>query len=141
MRRERSHRPTRHADERKIRDAIEAAEKRTSGKIFVTLSPDFWGEVHHGARHAFGHLRGQHAMDESGILFFVVPWRRTLHVQGGAGIHSKVGQQFWDRVAHEVSQRINADDLTDGLLHGIELAGAALAQHYPRSEGPDAAKA
>ncbi|HZV78264.1 MAG TPA: TPM domain-containing protein [Candidatus Binatus sp.] len=125
----------RHVDQYRIRDAIGAAEQTTSGKIYVTISPHFWGNVHGGARRAFALLRRAHPMDESGILFFVVPSRRELRVLGGGGINEKVGQQFWEEVAQEVAQRARDRDLTAGLVHGIARAGDALTEHYPRKPG------
>ena len=126
------HHLARQVDEQRISDAIKAAELNTSGKIYVTLSPHFWGAAQPGAQHAFNKLRGAHPMDESGVLFFVVPSRREVHVLGGAGIHGKVGQAYWDRVVREVAEQIKATDLTTGIVHGVNVAGEALAQHYPR---------
>ena len=124
----------RHVDEQRISDAIKAAEANTSGKIYVTLSPHFWGAAQRGTQHAFHKLRGAHQMDESGVLFYVVPSRHELHVLGGAGIHDKVGQQFWDRVVNEVAQQIKATDLTTGIVRGVGITGEALAHHYPRAK-------
>jgi uncharacterized membrane protein len=125
---------TRQVDEKQISDAISAAEENTTGKIYVTLSPHFWGDTRRGANQAFHKLRGAHTMDENGILFFVVPSRHELHVVGGVGIHSKVGQSYWDRVATDVVTQIKDVDLTAGIVHGIHETGQALAYHYPRAK-------
>ncbi|MBV8172763.1 MAG: TPM domain-containing protein [Candidatus Eremiobacteraeota bacterium] len=122
----------RHVDQHRIREAIGDAEQATTGKIYVTIAPHFWGDVHGGARRAFANLQRAHPMHENGVLFFVVPSRRTVRVLGGAGIHAKVGQQFWDEIAKEVAQRARDRDLTAGLVHGIARAGDALREQYPR---------
>jgi uncharacterized membrane protein len=128
---------TQHVDEQQISDAIKAAEQNTTGKVYVTLSPHFWGDTRRGAHRVFHTLRGAHPMDKNGVLFFVVPSRRELHVLGGAGIHQKVGQSFWDRLVADVATQIKGADLTAGIVHGINETGQALAHHYPRPKDVD----
>ena len=122
-----------HVDAQRISAAIEAAEADTTGTIHVSVAPHFWGDVRHGARSAFRELRTASLPHRNGVLFFVVPSRRELVVLGDEGIHQKVGQAYWDRLAASVSERIKASDLTEGIVHGIQEAGRALAQHYPRA--------
>jgi uncharacterized membrane protein len=132
MTKDERHPLVRDVDEKQISEAIKAAEQGTTGKIYVTLSPHFWGAAQLGAHHAFRKLRGAHPMDENGVLFFIVPSREELHVMGGTGIHQKVGQAFWDQVAHDVAAQIKEGGLTAGILRGVNLAGQALAEHYPQ---------
>jgi len=121
-----------HVDAVRIAAAIEAAEAQTTGLIHVAVAPHFWGDVQRGARSAFRELRPASLPHRNGVLFFVVPSRRQLVVLGDEGIHEKVGQAYWERIAGAVSERIKTADLTEGIIHGIQEAGRALAQHYPR---------
>jgi uncharacterized membrane protein len=81
--------------------------------------------------------------DHNGILFFVVPGRRSFVVLGDSGIHARVGPEFWQKVADAVSERFRARDFTGGLVLGIETVGRELATHFPydgatdRNELPD----
>ncbi len=126
----------RQVDAKRISDAITAAEKETTGKIYVTLAPRLFGHHHRYANHAFARLRSSHPMDENGVLLFVVPSQRSLRVLGGSGIHQKVGQAFWDRIANEIADQIKTGDLTIGIVHGVTEVGQVLAEHYPRPRLP-----
>ena len=122
----------REVDEQRIRSAIVAAEAATTGRIHVTVSHQIWGSTRSGADRIFKRLRLRDTPDRNGVLFFVVPARREFAIVGDAGIHEKVGQEFWDRVTAAISNRIKAGNLTDGILHGIDAAGQQLAKHFPK---------
>lgn len=125
----------RRVDAQKVRQAIEAAERQTSGEIRVSVAPFFWGSVRRAAERAFGRLGMRGTRDRNGVLFFVVPGRRRFVVLGDEGIHAKVGPEFWEKVAAAVSERFREGDFTGGLVHGIETVGRELATHFP-FEGP-----
>jgi len=131
-------------DSDRVLAAIRAAELRTSGEIRVSLSRYFWGRVEPVARKAFDRLGMSTTADRNGILFFVVPSRRRFVVLGDAGIHAKVGAEFWSRVAAALSGRFKKGQFTEGLIEGIASAGEQLAAHFPhageadRNELPDA---
>jgi len=118
-------------DSDKIRKAIEAAEKRTSGEICVSVAPLFWGSIEKAADKAFGRLGMTRTTERNAVLFFVVPARRRFVVLGDRGIHERVGQEFWNSVAAAVSEKFREGDFTAGLVHGIERVGEQLATHFP----------
>lgn len=122
-------------DEDVVRQAIAEAERLSSGEIRVSVSTYFWGSVRRTAEAAFTRLGMDRTAKRNGVLFFVVPSRRTFVVLGDEGIHAKVGQEFWDGVAAAMSERFKARDFTGGLVLGITEAGRQLARHFP-SEGP-----
>lgn len=122
-------------DEDAVKRAIEGAEGRSSGEVRVSVSTFFWGNVRRAAEGAFARLGMDRTEQRNGVLFFVVPSRRTFVVLGDEGIHAKVGQEFWDSVAAAMSERFKAGDFTGGLVHGITEAGGRLAEHFP-NQGP-----
>lgn len=124
---------SRQVDADRVRAAIEAAERRTSGEIRVSVSFFFWGDVRKVAEAAFGRLGMTATKDRNGVLFFVVPSRRRFVVLGDVGIHAKVGQEFWDAVAAAVSAKFREHDFTGGLVAGIEAVGERLAEHFPHA--------
>jgi uncharacterized membrane protein len=125
----------RHVDTKAIEDAIAAAELRTSGQIRVSLAPHFWGDVKRTAERAFERMGMTATPHRNAVLFFVVPGRRKFVVLGDAGIHEKVGQDFWESVTAAVSERFRDGDLTGGLVHGIQTVGEQLARHFPYEPG------
>ena len=124
-------------DPRRIEDAIRKAEQRTSGEIRVSVSRFFWGDVRRVGEQAFARLGMTATRQRNGILFFLVPSRRRFVVLGDEGIHGKVGQDFWDRVAAAVSERLREGDFTGGLVQGIETVGEQLALHFPFDPATD----
>lgn len=119
-------------DRDRVRAAVQAAERATSGEIAVSIAPWFWGDVDRAARRAFDRLGVAHTRGRNGVLLFVVPARRRFVVLGDEAIHARVGQAFWDAATGAMAERFRAGDLTGGIVHGIEVIGAQLAAHFPR---------
>ena len=130
-------------DPERVKAAIQAAEKRTSGEIRVSVSQFFWGRVRPVAERAFRRLGMTATKDRNGILFFIVPSRRRFVVLGDEGIHAKVGQDFWDRLTGVMSGDFRKGRFQDGLLKAIADVGEQLSAHFPydatvdRNELPD----
>ena len=124
-------------DREKIKDAIQAAELRTSGEICVSVAPFFWGSIDKAADKAFVRMGVANTKQHNGVLFFVVPSRRKFVVLGDQGIHERVGQEFWHRIVAVVSERFKQGDFTGGLVRGIEEVGEQLASHFPYDGASD----
>jgi len=122
-----------HVDETRIRAAIDAAERRTSGIIHVTIAKRVGADVRRAAERAFISL-GFSKADARAVLFFVVPARRAFVVLGSAAVHHLAGESFWDRVVDAVTKRARAEHLTAALVDGIAMAGDLLAREFPRAE-------
>ena len=122
-------------DREKVKAAIERAEHQTSGEICVSVAPLFWGSIDKAADKAFVRMGMMHTKERNGVLFFVVPSRRKFAVLGDQGIHEKVGQEFWDRIAAVLSEKFRDGDFTGGLIHGIEEVGRQLSTHFPYVKG------
>jgi uncharacterized membrane protein len=122
---------TARVDAARVKQAILAAERQTSGEIVVSVSRFFWGSVQRAAEMTFVRLGVQRTEAHNGVLIFVVPARRQFVLLGDAGIHAKVGQAFWDAAAAAISSRFRAGDVTGALVDGIERIGAQLAEHFP----------
>jgi uncharacterized membrane protein len=124
-------------DKERIENAIREAEKQTSGEIRVSIALFFWGRIRPTAEKAFSRLGMTNTRDRNGILFFIVPSRRRFVVLGDEGIHSKVGQEFWERIAAAMSEHFRKGEFTEGLVKGILEAGERLATHFPYSPVED----
>jgi uncharacterized membrane protein len=118
-------------DDDRLKAAIAAAEKQTSGEIRVSVSRFFWGGVRRAAEKAFARLGMRATRERNGILFFVVPSRRRFVVLGDEGIHQKVGQDFWDKLVAAMSGDFREGKFNEGLERGIGECGRLLAAHFP----------
>lgn len=119
-------------DHDRIVAAIGAAEQRTSGELRVLVARQKTEEPVLAARGHFERLGMTKTKERNGVLVFLAPRSRTFAIVGDTGIHEKCGDQFWTEVATAMEQHFKRGEFTEGLVHGIERAGALLAQHFPR---------
>lgn len=124
-------------DQVRVVEAIQAAERVTSGEIRVTVAHFFWGNVEKTARQAFHRLGMEHTADRNGVLIFIVPSRKRFAILGDQGIHEKVGQAFWNDVSACLSAHFRRGAFTEGLVEGIHLVGERLATHFPSAGAAD----
>jgi len=130
-------------DAERVRSAIEAAERRTSGEIRVSVSRYFWGNPRAAAEMAFERLRMHETRERNGVLLFVIPSRKRFVVLGDEGIHARVAADFWEKVAAAMAESFGKGDFTEGLEKGIATIGEELARFFPfdpssdRNELPD----
>jgi len=125
-------------DSEQVKAAIRQAEHQTSGEVVVSVAPYFWGNVEKAARRAFVRLGVAHTRMHNGVLFFIVPSRRSFVVLGDRGIHEKVGQEFWERVRSKVAEHFRSGHFTEGLVEGIGEVGSQLMRHFPYDASSDA---
>ena len=118
-----------------VQRAVEAAERRTSGEIRVSIAPFFWGSVDRAAQKAFDRLGMARTRHRNGVLIFIVPSRRSFVILGDSGIHERAGQELWDRAAAMLSEHFRKGGITEGLVRAIEAVGDALAVHFPPEAG------
>jgi uncharacterized membrane protein len=124
-------------DQERVRKAIAAAEKQTSGEIRVSVAPLFWGRVRPVAERAFRRLGMANTRLRNGVLFFIVPARKRFVVLGDEGIHAKVGQGFWDGIAAKMAEHFEKGEFTEGLIAGIQTAAEGLSFHFPYEPAAD----
>lgn len=121
----------------RIKAAIAAAERMTSGEIRVSVSRFFYGSVRRAAERAFQRMKMRDTKDRNGILFFIVPSRRRFAVIGDEGIHAKVGQEFWDGLVAAMAGDFREGKFNEGLVRGIGECGRMLADHFPHQGARD----
>ncbi len=120
-------------DDAVILKAIADAEARSSGEIRVYVSRHVAKDVLAEAREAFVPLGRERTARRKGVLLYLVPKSRQFAVIGDEAVHARCGPPFWNDVSVAVSGRFKAGGFTQGLLVGIEMVGARLAEHFPRS--------
>lgn len=120
------------AEHRQILDAIGAAERMTSGEIRLFVE-DVCGEnVLDRAAYIFHELKMDRTAERNGVLFYLALEARQFAILGDAGINRKVPEDFWHSIKLEMEHRFALGEFVTGLSTGIERAGAALAEHFPR---------
>jgi len=119
----------------RVLDAVKRFETLTSGEIRVHLAEHSHGEPTLAAVHAFESLGMTKTRDRNGVLFFVSVRDRRVAVVGDSGIHGNVPEGFWTGVVRSVEREFAKGRYAEGLIRGVEMAGARLAEHFPHGPG------
>ena len=122
-------------DHDRIVAAISDAERKTSGEIRVLIARQKAVDPVATATWHFERLGMTKTSKRNGVLIFVSPRSRTFAVIGDTAVHEKCGDSFWRVLAATIGSHFKTGDFTGGLVHGIERAGALLAENFPREPG------
>jgi uncharacterized membrane protein len=120
-------------DHPRVVSAIGAAERKTSGEICIVVSRRKITEPVAEAQKQFERLGMTNTQHRNGVMILLAPRSRTFAVIGDTAVHEKCGDAFWRELADAMGEYFKRGDFTAGLVHGIERAGALLAEHFPRA--------
>lgn len=119
-------------EKKDIVDAIREAEQNTSGEIRVYFERSTKNmTVMDRAYRAFGKLRMDQTAEGNAVLFYVAFGDHECAIIGGAGIHRKVGDRFWEEELEILKSHFRRDEYVLGLQTAIRLAGERMAEYYP----------
>lgn len=122
----------------RIRTAIDAAERGTTGRIGVRVVGGKTADALEDARRHFALANLHQHEHRNGVVFFVAPKARRFAVFGDQEIHAHVGEAFWQRLVDDMKPYFASGDMTEGLVLGIARVGEQLRLHFPSV--PHAAK-
>lgn len=124
-------------EQKRIVEAIGAAELRTSSEIRVHIERDLpkkgtaASDPYLRAREVFAKL-GMHATEaRNGVLFYFATRSRRFAVLGDEELHAKVGKGFWEETVGRMAECFAQDQFGEGLGVGIAHVGERLAEHFP----------
>lgn len=122
---------------------IAEAEKQTSGEIRVAIRHRRQlGEgklaLHELALKEFARLGMQNTNERTGVLIFLLLSERKFQIIADEGIHAKVAEGTWDRIAATMGGHFKAGNFAQGICDGVDAVGNELKQHFPgRPEDTD----
>jgi uncharacterized membrane protein len=114
-----------------IEDAIRAAEKNTSGEIRVHLESICWGDPIKRAQKIFHKLGIDNTKEQNGILIYIATENHKIAVIGDAGIHKKLGTEYWDKIVQELISKFRAGKEAEALATAIIDCGEQLKHYFP----------
>ena len=120
------------ADLDAVAAAVAQAEARTAAEIRVHLDHRCAGEPMARAVAVFERLGMHRTALRAGVLVYIAVADRKLAVIGDAGIHARVGQEYWDRIVGRVLAFLREGHAREGLVEAVGEIGTALAEHFPR---------
>jgi len=118
-------------DQARIISAIEKAELNTSGEIRIHIESKCKEDILDHAAFIFEKLEMHKTDQRNAILFYIAITDHKFAVIGDAGIHEKVGDDFWENVKNEMTSFFKEGQLAEGLINGIEKAGNELKSYFP----------
>lgn len=121
-----------------IVQAIHKAETQTSGevRIYVENHCRFVDPVMR-AKEIFLSLKMTETAARNAVLVYVAMKDRQLAVYGDEGIHTKVGDAFWNAEVQKMLQHFNNKSYAQGIAQIISEVGEALVTHFPYDGASD----
>jgi uncharacterized membrane protein len=121
-----------------IVDAVKSAEKRTSGEIrvYVESKCPFMDAIDR-AEQVFFKLEMQKTEDRNAVLVYAALKDRQLAVLGDAGIHNRVGDEYWNTVVKKMISNFNRNNYAEGIRQCVIDIGEALHEHFPYDSDTD----
>jgi len=118
--------------------AIQKAEHRTSGEVrlFVESRCRFMNAVDRAAE-IFSKLQMHKTELRNATLVYLAIDDKQAAVFGDAGIHEKVGEDYWRAVVEKMLFEFRQEKLLDGMCTAITQLGEALALHFPYDKDTD----
>ena len=120
-----------------IATAIGEAEKTTAGEIRVSIRQKRkWREkkrtIDELARQEFHALGMTKTKERTGILIFLLLEDKKFYILADDGIHTKVEDGTWNKIANEISNHFSQNNFRLGIIHGVKLVGMELSKFFPR---------
>jgi uncharacterized membrane protein len=118
--------------------AIRHAEKNTSGEVRVFIeSKCRWVDAIDRAAEVFYSLKMDKTEQKNGVLVYVAIKDRQLAVFGDAGIHKKVGDEYWNKVVKEMLSGFNNNNYAESIANCVIQIGEALRREFPYNKDTD----
>jgi len=100
--------------------------------VRVHLARRCTGDALASAFQMFDRLGMHQTAERNGVLIYAAMGDRKLALVGDQGIHSRVGDVYWQRLVGDVLRHFREEHPRDGFVQAIGELGALLSRHFPR---------
>ena len=114
-----------------IKQAVEAAEKHTSGEIRVCVEKTCSEDVLDRAAKYFTQLDMQKTKLRNGVLIYLATEDHKFAIIGDGGINKEVPVDFWDQTKLDMLEQFKQGNLVEGIVTGVTKAGEQLKKYFP----------
>ena len=118
-------------EKKKIVEAIQIAEKQTSGEIRVHLERKAKPDILIHAQEEFNRLGMGQTQLRNGVLILFGVHSKRFAIWAGQGIHEKVPEDFWASIAARMAEQFKQDQFAEGVTLGIQAIGEKLKLFFP----------
>ena len=124
-------------EEQEIVQAIQIAEKDTSGEIRVHIEKTTSIDAFDRALEVFHLLKMDETALKNGVLIYLAVDDHSFVICGDEGINNVVENDFWDCTKDAMLAHFKTGNFKQGLIDGILRAGDRLKTHFPYVEGDE----
>ncbi len=122
-------------EQERIREAVAAAERFTSGEIRICAEKNCKGKPFDRAVHFFNKLGMANTKLRNGVLIYLAVADHQFAIIGDAGINRVVPEDFWDCTKDAMLSHFRKGEISDGIIAGIQRAGEQLKTYFPLQAG------
>ena len=121
-----------------IVEAVRKAERRTSGevRVFVENRCSYMDAIDR-AKEIFVELKMNETADRNAVLLYIALKDHQLAVFGDEGIHSKLGNDYWNAEVKKMISNFNRENYAEGITEVVTDIGEALTQLFPYERDTD----
>ncbi len=114
-----------------IVEAIQEAEKNTSGEIRLHVENTCQGDVLDRSVAIFEKLGMKKTEARNGVLFYLAVKSKQFAVIGDKGINQVVETDFWKKIKSTTIEDFKSEKFAEGLCKAILKCGEQLKAHFP----------
>ena len=118
-------------EEAAVVEAIQQAEKNTSGEIRVHLEKSTTIAPMERAIAVFNQLEMYKTKDANGVLIYIATEDKKFAICGDKGINDVVPEDFWESTKEIMRNDFKKGNHKQGLIDGILEAGNVLKKYFP----------
>lgn len=122
------------AEQQRIAEAVEAAERFTSGEIRICIEKKCSEPVLDRAANYFRKLEMDQTALHNGVLIYLATNDHQFAIIGDSGINRVVPHDFWNETKDAMLAHFKAGNLAEGIITGVNMAGKALQTFFPYLE-------
>ena len=119
------------SDKNRILEAIQDAEKQTSGEIRVHADSKCSGDPIQTAISHFERLKMHETKDRNGVLIYIATRDRKLAIIGDQNINEKVSSDYWETTKNNLITAFKKGEYVNGITVAIADVGEKLKIHFP----------
>jgi uncharacterized membrane protein len=131
-----SHFFTEHESESIIK-AISQIEAGTIGELRLHIEDLCEQHPVDRAIEIFNKLGMYNTSQKTGVLIYIATEDHKLAIIGDKGIHSIVGDNFWNHIMVEMKEKFTHESIYAGVIYGVLEVGNKLKEHFPEVRKPE----
>jgi uncharacterized membrane protein len=118
-------------DQERIREAVAAAERATSGEIRICVEKTCTGTALDRAVTYFHKLGMNQTKLRNGVLIYIAVEDHQFAIIGDTGINKLVPENFWQTTKDLMLGHFKNGEMAEGIIAGIHEAGQQLQTFFP----------